>query len=172
MRRLFCVVMWACVTVAALSLFYYHAYTAWPAADSEQILLAASLSSRQNHCNNIVVDAVDSRSLKKPKKRPTFHNQPCRCFLALHTEHEGAGVLNRQVWDGEAVNFSLSAHAEVIRLFKLDSISHPHADNLGMGELYLKSCRFSLCGFNICQASLDCNFPSCEDFFGREKQPY
>lgn len=57
MRRLFCVVTWACVTVAALSLFYYHAYAAWLAADSEQILLAASLSSRQNHCNNIVVVA-------------------------------------------------------------------------------------------------------------------
>lgn len=64
------------------------------------------------------------------------------------------------------MNFSLGAHAEVIRLFKLDSISQPHADDLGMGEFYLESCRFSLCGFDIGQASLDCNFPSCEDFLG------
>lgn len=53
------------------------------------------------------------------------------------------------------MDLSLGAHAEVIRLFKLDSVSHPQAGDLGMGELYLESCRFSLCSFNIGQASLD-----------------
>lgn len=60
---------------------------------------------------------------------------------------------------------SLGAHAEVICLFKLDSVSHPDAGDLGMGELHLESRRFPLCGFDISQASLDCNLPSCGDIF-------
>lgn len=53
MQRLFCVVTWACITVAELSPFYYHAYTVWLVAYSEQILLAASLSSQQNDSSKI-----------------------------------------------------------------------------------------------------------------------
>lgn len=62
------------------------------------------------------------------------------------------------------MNFPLGAHAEVIRLFQLDAVSHPRADDLGMGELDLESCRLSLGGFDVGQASLDCDFTSCEDF--------
>lgn len=53
MQRLFCVVTWACITVAELSPFYYHAYTVWLVACSEQILLAASLSPQQNDSRKI-----------------------------------------------------------------------------------------------------------------------
>lgn len=83
MRRLFCVVTWACVTVAALSLFYYHAYTAWLAADSEQILLAAGLSARQNHCNSIVV-VVPQGFVFEPRRFLVDAVDSCSSFFFLN----------------------------------------------------------------------------------------
>lgn len=79
-----------------------------------------------------------SESLSRSLKRRTLHHQPGRRLQALHAEGEGARVLHRQVGDGEAVNFPFGTHAKMICGLELDSISHPVASDVGMGELHFK----------------------------------
>lgn len=65
--------------------------------------------------------------------------------------------------DGEAVYLSFGTHTKVICGLELDSISHPSASEMGMGELHLERRGFSLSGFNVRQSFLDCNFSGCEE---------
>ncbi len=57
---------------------------------------------------------------------------------------------------------SFGAHTEVICRLKFDPVSRPGAGDVGMRELHLERRRFSLGCFNVSQASLDCDFTSCE----------
>lgn len=99
-------------------------------------------------------------SLYNFSKVPTLYNKPCRGLQILYAEHKGASVFYWQVRDSKAVDLSFCAHTEVISWLKLESVSHPCARDIGMGHLYLKRSRFPLCGFNVSQSPLDCDFSS------------
>lgn len=97
---------------------------------------------------------------------PTLHNQPGRRLQILYAEGKGAAVFDWEVRDGEAVDVSLGTHTEAIARLKLDRVSHPGSWDIGIGELHLERCRFSLCGFDISHPSYDADFSSCEEKCG------
>lgn len=93
---------------------------------------------------------------------PTLHQQPGRRLQVVHAEGEGTAVLHRQVADGQAVNFAFGAGAEMICGLELDSISHPVANDVGMGELHLERRCLPLCGPDVTQSLLDDQLSGCE----------
>jgi len=97
---------------------------------------------------------------------PTLHNQPGRRLQILYAEGKGAAVFDWEVRDGEAVDLSLGTHTEAIARLKLDCVSHPGSWDIGIGELHLERCRFSLCGFDVSHPSYDGDFSSCEEKCG------
>lgn len=60
------------------------------------------------------------------------------------------------------MNFPLGTHAKMICGLELDSISHPVASDVGMGELDFKRRSLPFCGFNVAQSFFDCDFSGCK----------